>query len=133
MRALIIVDVQNDFCEGGSLAVAGGAAAAAGITDWLAQHRSEYRTVVATADWHVDPGPHFAAGGLAPDFANTWPVHCVAGSPGSSFHPALDTSGVDVVVHKGGHAAAPSASPAISPAPWPAARSARFAQTVRSD
>ena len=102
-RAMIVVDVQNDFCEGGSLAVAGGGAVAAGITRWLREGRSGYDLVVATADWHEDPGPHFAE---EPDYRDSWPAHCVAGSRGAAFHPDLDTSWVDAVVHKGERAAA---------------------------
>ena len=91
--ALIVVDVQNDFCEGGSLAVAGGAAVAARITDYLRRHGDEYDTVVATRDWHA-PLPdtndgHFAAPGSEPDYVTTWPVHCVAGTPGADYHPDL--------------------------------------------
>ena len=71
MRALIIVDVQNDFCEGGSLAVAGGAAVAAGITALLTSGDHGYDHVVATQDFHVDPGSHFAA---HPDYAASWPA-----------------------------------------------------------
>jgi nicotinamidase/pyrazinamidase len=103
MRALVIVDVQNDFCEGGSLAVAGGGAVARGISGRLARPGHGYQHVVATRDYHVDPGPHFSA---APDFATTWPPHCRAGTPGADFHPDLDTSHVDEVFRKGAHAAA---------------------------
>jgi nicotinamidase/pyrazinamidase len=99
--ALIIVDVQNDFCEGGSLAVVGGAAVAAGVSAHLA--RTAYDVVVATADHHVDPGAHFAD---EPDFVDSWPAHCVEGSPGAGFHPALDTSAVEAVFRKGAYAAA---------------------------
>ncbi|SES01541.1 isochorismatase family protein [Lentzea albida] len=100
-KALIVVDVQNDFCEGGSLAVAGGAAVAAAISQHIAT--SAYDHVVATRDYHVDPGPHFS---LTPDFIDSWPVHCVAGSPGASFHPELDVSGIEQVFSKGRFAAA---------------------------
>lgn len=91
--ALIVVDVQNDFCEGGALAVAGGAEVAARITDYVKRHGAEYDTVVATRDWHA-PLPdtndgHFAADGEAPDYVTTWPVHCVAGTPGAEYHPNL--------------------------------------------
>jgi len=103
VRALIIVDVQNDFCEGGSLAVAGGAAVAAAISVLLAKPDHGYRHVVATTDYHIDPGSHFSEN---PDFWQSWPVHCVAGSPGASFHPAFDTSNVQAVFRKGAHAAA---------------------------
>ena len=102
-RALIVVDVQNDFCEGGSLPVAGGAGVAAAISAYVAGHRAEYSTVVATKDYHVDPGAHFSP---TPDYVDTWPAHCVAGTPGAQFHPALSTVGVDAVFDKGEHAAA---------------------------
>jgi nicotinamidase/pyrazinamidase len=87
--ALIVVDVQRDFCEGGSLAVPGGEAAAAGITDLINAAGDAYRLVVATRDWHVDPGSHFALEGQEPDFVKTWPVHCVAGTEGADWHPDL--------------------------------------------
>jgi len=102
-RALVIVDVQNDFCEGGSLAVGGGAGVAAGITAHLAAHRADYAAVVGTLDWHVDPGSHFSAD---PDYADSWPAHCVAASDGARPHPGLDTSHVDAWFTKGEHAAA---------------------------
>ncbi|SFP27691.1 nicotinamidase/pyrazinamidase [Amycolatopsis arida] len=94
--ALIVVDVQNDFCEGGALAVAGGAATAADISAHLAE--SDYPYVVATRDYHIDPGAHFSE---RPDFVRSWPPHCVAGSPGSSFHPELDVGPVRSVFSKG--------------------------------
>lgn len=101
-RALIVVDVQNDFCEGGALAVTGGAAVAASINELL-QSDHGYDVVVATADHHVDPGAHFAA---EPDYVDTWPPHCVAGTPGADFHPNLTFRDFDAVFHKGQHAAA---------------------------
>lgn len=100
-RALIVVDVQNDFCEGGSLAVTGGAAVAARISTLLAA--SDHDVVVATRDFHRDPGRHFSP---APDYVTSWPPHCVVGTPGAEFHPALDTQRVDAVFSKGAHAAA---------------------------
>jgi nicotinamidase/pyrazinamidase len=103
VRALIIVDVQNDFCEGGSLAVAGGAAVARAISALLAAGDHGYSHVVATKDYHIDPGSHFSA---VPDYAHSWPVHCVAGSPGSEFHPDLATGPIEAVFRKGLHAAA---------------------------
>jgi nicotinamidase/pyrazinamidase len=103
VRALIIVDVQNDFCEGGSLAVAGGAAVAGGITSLLAPGDHGYDHVVATQDFHIDPGSHFSA---YPDYAASWPPHCVAGTPGQDFHPDLDTGAVEAIFRKGAHAAA---------------------------
>jgi len=99
--ALVIVDVQNDFCEGGSLAVAGGGDVAAAISRHLAAQR--YDHVVATRDHHVDPGDHFAE---EPDYVNSWPAHCVAGTPGADFHPLLDTSAVEEVFSKGANSAA---------------------------
>lgn len=106
MRGLLIVDVQNDFCEGGSLAVAGGAATAAAISRYLAEHGAEYSRVAASRDYHIQPGAHFSE---HPDFAGSWPPHCVVGTPGADFHPAFDTSGVHAVFSKGAYAAAYSA------------------------
>ena len=103
MRALIIVDVQNDFCEGGSLAVAGGGAVARGISSLLASPGQDYAHVVATKDYHIDPGSHFSD---HPDYARSWPPHCVAGTSGADFHPDLDTADVEAVFRKGAHAAA---------------------------
>lgn len=102
MRALVIVDVQNDFCEGGSVPVRGGARVASAINDYVAGEPG-YDHVVATADCHVDPGDHFSD---HPDFSSSWPPHCVAGSPGADFHPALDTGPVEAVFRKGASAAA---------------------------
>lgn len=102
MRALFVIDVQNDFTEGGALGVTGGAAVAAGITEYLRAHPDSYDLVIASRDWHDgdnDNGGHFATG--EPDFVGTWPRHCVAGTPGAEYHPALDTSLVDVHVRKG--------------------------------
>ena len=104
--ALIVVDVQRDFCEGGSLAVTGGAAAAAGITDLIEAAGDAYSVVVATRDWHVDPGAHFAAAGEAPDFVDSWPRHCVAGTDGAAWHPDLRLPAGAVVVSKGERQAA---------------------------
>jgi nicotinamidase/pyrazinamidase len=106
VRALVIVDVQNDFCEGGSLAVAGGAATARAITRYLAGRGSGYRHVVASRDYHVDPGGHFSA---HPDFTRSWPPHCVVGTPGAQFHPGFDVSRAEAVFSKGAHEAAYSA------------------------
>lgn len=102
-RALFIIDVQNDFTEGGALGVEGGAHVAAGITTLLAQHPDRYDHVFASRDWHDaegDNGGHFATD-AAPDFVTTWPVHCVAGTVGAEYHPALEVSDVDVHVQKG--------------------------------
>jgi nicotinamidase/pyrazinamidase len=103
-RALLIVDVQNDFCEGGSLACAGGTGVAERITNYLKTNKSEYEFVFASRDWHDadnNNGGHFADPGSEPDGVNSWPVHCVAGSPGAEYHPALDTSFIDIHIQKG--------------------------------
>jgi nicotinamidase/pyrazinamidase len=102
MRALIIVDVQNDFCEGGSLGVTGGAAVAGAVTDYLST-AGDYRHVVATQDFHIDPGDHFSE---HPDYSSSWPPHCVAGTRGAELHPALDPGRIEAVFRKGAHAAA---------------------------
>ena len=102
-RALIIVDVQNDFCEGGSLAVTGGAAVAKGISLVLDRAGDRWDHVVATKDWHIDPGDHFSD---HPNYLDSWPVHCVVGSGGADFHPELVTARIEAVFHKGEHKAA---------------------------
>lgn len=101
MRALVIVDVQNDFCEGGPLAVAGGAALVPAINGYLAAGPG-YRHVVATKDCHVDPGDHFSD---RPDYSTSWPPHCIAGSPGAEFPPDLDTGPIEAVFRKGAYTA----------------------------
>ena len=104
MRGLLIVDVQNDFTEGGALGCEGGAAVAAGISQYLADNSSDYAVIIASRDWHDadnDNGGHFAAMGTDPDFVNTWPVHCVAGTTGAEYHPDFDTSAVTHHVKKG--------------------------------
>ncbi len=108
--ALIVVDVQRDFCEGGSLAVAGGARVAGSITAFVASEAGcRYSMVIASRDWHVDPGPHFAAPGVASDYVTTWPQHCVAGTAGAEWHPNLRLPDNVVVVSKGERTAAYSA------------------------
>lgn len=102
-RALFIIDVQNDFTEGGALAVSGGAAVAAGVSGYLREHATAYRTILASRDWHradSDNGGHFALDG-EPDFRTTWPPHCVAGTAGAEYHPALETAAVTVHIRKG--------------------------------
>ncbi|WP_035848852.1 isochorismatase family protein [Kitasatospora azatica] len=106
-RALIVIDVQNDFCEGGSLPVAGGSEVAAAITEFIATHRDEYPHILATRDHHLDPGAHFSA---EPDFVDSWPPHCVAGTEGVGFHPnfapSVTSGAIEAVFDKGAHAAA---------------------------
>lgn len=120
-RALIVVDVQNDFCEGGSLPVAGGLAAAEAIADHVAASAATYDLVVASRDWH-DPdnlnGGHFPLAGEQPDYATTWPVHCVAGSEGAGFAPpvaAVIEQHADLVVSKGMGEPAYSAFQGVTP------------------
>ncbi|QBJ97991.1 isochorismatase family protein [Rhodococcus sp. ABRD24] len=109
-RALIVTDVQNDFCEGGSLAVAGGGEVAAAVNDLLSG--AGYAAIVATRDHHIDPGAHFSG---EPDFVGTWPPHCRAGTPGAQFHPALELGAVEEVFSKGEYSAAYSGFEGASP------------------
>jgi nicotinamidase/pyrazinamidase len=104
-RALVIVDVQNDFCEGGSLAVTGGAEVARRVSEHVLAHLDDYAAVVATADWHEDPGAHFSTD---PDFVDSWPAHCRIGSDGALFHPAAEPAfeHVEAIFRKGHHSAA---------------------------
>lgn len=102
-RALIIVDVQNDFCEGGSLAVEGGAALAGAISEYVDAHHGQFDHVVATQDWHIDPGAHFSDD---PNFVDSWPKHCVAGTRGAELHPDLDTEYIQAYFRKGQYTAA---------------------------
>jgi nicotinamidase/pyrazinamidase len=108
-RALIVVDVQNDFCEGGSLPVAGGAEVASDIGSLLHHWTRKdplapaYDHVVATKDHHIDPGHHWSQD---PDFVDTWPVHCQVGTDGEAFHPNLDPQPFDAIFLKGEHEAA---------------------------
>lgn len=108
-RALIVVDVQNDFCEGGSLPVPGGAQVAHDIAEvlrhWSARdpQAADYAHVVATKDHHIDPGHHWSA---EPDYRDSWPVHCEVGTEGEAFHPNLDPQPFDAIFLKGQHAAA---------------------------
>lgn len=101
MKALIITDVQNDFCEGGSLEVIGGARVARAINDHVAT--THYDHIVATKDFHIDPGSHFSD---HPDYVNSWPRHCVVGTPGADFHPDLQTEPIEAVFTKGQYSAA---------------------------
>jgi nicotinamidase/pyrazinamidase len=119
-RALIVVDTQPTFCEGGGLPVEGGNAVAARIGDFVADALAtgRYAEIVASQDWHIDPGEHWAADGAAPDFARSWPRHGPAGEPEADLHPALLAAlGAEpgtvpsslTLVRKGMHAAAYSA------------------------
>ncbi len=114
-KALIIVDVQNDFCEGGSLAVEGGHAVASSITDLVGLDRAggRYDYVVASKDWHIDPGEHYASPGANPDFATSWPVHCAAGTQGAAFPPSLQVA-LDEVFLKGQYSSGYSSFDGVS-------------------
>lgn len=105
-RALVIVDVQNDFCEGGSMGVDGGAAVAASITELLADpaNQDRWSAKVLTRDWHIDPGNHWAAPDVAPNFVDTWPIHCRAETHGAAFHRNLRVA-PDEIFSKGLYAA----------------------------
>ncbi|MBV9823554.1 MAG: isochorismatase family protein [Actinobacteria bacterium] len=115
-RALLIVDVQPTFCEGGELAVAGGGQVAERIAGYLRAHRADYRLTVTSQDWHADPGDHFSS---RPDFVDSWPPHGLAGTPNAELHPALaaalSPSGADVTIKKGLHQAAYSAFDGTAP------------------
>lgn len=103
MRGLLVVDIQNDFTEGGALGVNGGTQVARDVSAFLASHHGDYALVVASRDWHDadnDNGGHFATDG-APTFVDTWPVHCVAGTFGAEYHPELDLQHIGVHVKKG--------------------------------
>jgi nicotinamidase/pyrazinamidase len=107
VRALVVVDVQHDFCEGGSLGVGGGNEVATAIANLLSTGAHGYSHVVATQDWHVDPGEHFSA---SPDFTVTWPEHCRVGTEGAELHDALAAAAasdhIEAVFRKGAYAAA---------------------------
>lgn len=99
--AIVVVDVQNDFCEGGALAVAGGNEVAEAVADWvqnIPHEEDDVYTVVATQDWHINPKDHFSE---TPDYVDTWPPHCEVGTRGAELHPALRDFEFDVVFHKG--------------------------------
>jgi nicotinamidase/pyrazinamidase len=101
-RALLVVDVQNDFCEGGALAVAGGAAVAGKIGKFLESTR--YDLVVASRDWHDadnNNSGHFADSGVEPNYKTNWPVHCVAETNGAQYHPNLNTEAIGEHIFKG--------------------------------
>lgn len=107
VKALLLVDIQPTFCEGGALAVPGGNQVAADVADFVRAHRDDYALVVTTQDWHIDPGSHFSED---PDFVDTWPPHGVAGTLEAELHPsiaALVAEGlVDYSVKKGQYSAA---------------------------
>ncbi|MFJ5955083.1 isochorismatase family protein [Paenarthrobacter sp. NPDC092416] len=102
-RALIIVDVQNDFCEGGALAVEGGAAVAGAITEYVDANQQHFDHIVATQDWHIEPGSHFSE---TPDMVDSWPPHCRARTKGAELHPDLDPEYIQAYFRKGQYTAA---------------------------
>ncbi|WP_279058764.1 isochorismatase family protein [Mobiluncus mulieris] len=102
-RALLIVDVQPTFCEGGALACKGGNAVAEKIADFVTENQDEYVLLVTTQDWHINPGSHFSDD---PDFVDSWPPHGVAGTPEAEVHDAIAALPIDESVKKGQYAAA---------------------------
>ncbi|WP_347107801.1 isochorismatase family protein [Paenarthrobacter sp. S56] len=102
-KALIIVDVQNDFCEGGSLAVEGGAAVAGAISEYVDANQQHFDHVVATQDWHIEPGSHFSD---EPDMVDSWPPHCRARTKGAELHEDLDPEYIEAYFRKGQYTAA---------------------------
>lgn len=104
-KALVVVDVQNDFCPGGALATDLGDEVAAGIAELISHEQSAgtYARIVATQDWHIDPGPHFSQD---PDFVDSWPVHCVAESQGAAMRAPIEPSLIDEFFRKGAYTAA---------------------------
>ena len=129
VSAVVVVDVQNDFCEGGSLAVAGGRQVASAVSERL--RAGGFDHAVATRDHHVDPGEHFSA---TPDFRHSWPRHCVVGTAGVELHPDLDVSRIEAVFDKGEFAAAYSgfeaASDGVELASWLRARGVETVEVV---
>ena len=111
-RALLVVDVQPTFCEGGALAVEGGNAVADRVAAFAAENRGDYDLVATTQDWHIDPGTHFSD---APDYVDTWPPHGVAGTAEAELHPALADLHPDVSVKKGAYEAAYSGFEGVDP------------------
>ena len=109
-EALIVVDMQNDFCEGGTLAVSGAGAIVPKVNRLIAEHDH----VVLTQDWH--PPKHASFAMAWPDAApfstrpfpygpqTLWPAHCVQGTPGAAFHPDLEATKAELIVRKGFHA-----------------------------
>lgn len=118
-RALLIIDTQVDFCEGGALAVAGGNAASEKIHQFVTDHRDDYTLVLTTQDWHVDPGDHFSD---TPDYIESWPVHCVADTEGARLHPMIDRLRflglIDNYIRKGAYSASYSGFDAQSTDPF---------------
>ena len=102
-KALIVVDVQPTFCEGGELGVEGGNATADKIADYVHDHAKDYAYMATTQDWHIEPGSHWSD---HPDFVDTWPKHGVAGSPGAELHSKIRELGITHHFKKGQYSAA---------------------------
>ena len=102
-KALIIVDVQPTFCEGGELGVEGGNAVAARIAEFVKSHRDDYAYIATTQDWHIEPGSHWSDN---PDFVDTWPIHGKAGSRNADLHPAIAALNIEHHFKKGQYSAA---------------------------
>lgn len=107
-KAIIVVDVQNDFVEGGALGVEGGLRVSSRVADHLRKHADDYEAIIYTKDWHIEPEGHFSD---TPDFESTWPVHCVAETDGAELHKSVgsaieELSSKAVGVHKGEFTAA---------------------------
>ena len=129
-KALIVVDVQPTFCEGGELGVQGGNAVAERIADYVNEHRSEYAYIATTQDWHIEPGTHWSE---HPDFVDTWPVHGKAGTANAELHPAIAALNIEHHFKKGQYSphipaskalrTTPTAFPPVRkfPPPWPRA------------
>ncbi|MFM1784738.1 MAG: hypothetical protein RLZZ579_1015 [Actinomycetota bacterium] len=103
-NALFVIDVQNDFCEGGALACNGGAMVAKKISEFLGSNKESYDFVIASRDWHTpndSNSGHFPPEGIQPDFVKTWPLHCIADTAGADYHPNLDQSLIDIHIRKG--------------------------------
>lgn len=117
-KVLVIVDVQNDFCEGGYLPVQGGNEVARRIMEYVAHSqrpgRRVYDRVLTTQDWHIDPGSHWSSD---PDYIDSWPVHCQAGTWGAQLHPAVEALGsyINERYYKGMFSAAYSGTESLVP------------------
>ena len=94
-RALLVVDVQNDFCPGGALAVTQGGKVAAVLNKYIAAFVKQDALVIASRDWHPRRTKHFK------EFGGPWPAHCVQNTPGAAFHPALKLPPQTIIVSKG--------------------------------
>ncbi len=101
--AIIVVDSQPDFYEGGALPVDGATATSYRIAQFLCERRGDFDLAIVTQDWHLNPGEHWSS---EPDFVTSWPVHCVANSAGAQIHESLADIKWDAVIRKGMHEAA---------------------------